>query len=209
MPVDPSQTRIYHITDVSNLDSIFGKGALLSDALMKKEATAPTEIGYANIKDRRLNIYQIPCCDNRFVGEFVPFYFCPRSPMLFTINNGNTGRPRGCQKTIVHLVSTVQHGYNLNVQWAISDGNAGSDYTTFSNEKSSLDKVNWEIVESWNWRGERLHTKATEFLVADYFPTKSFIGIGCHNEETADMARRIVAKHGLSIPVKVFPNWYY
>lgn len=27
--------------------------------------------------------------------------------MLFTINRGNTGRPANCQKSIVHLVSTM------------------------------------------------------------------------------------------------------
>ena len=46
--VDPSKTRIYHITDVSNLEAIFAEGALLSDALARKRATATTVIGYAH-----------------------------------------------------------------------------------------------------------------------------------------------------------------
>lgn len=53
---------------------------------------------------------RVDCCGGRFVGEFVPFYFCPRSPMLFTVNRGNTGRPLGCQRAIVHLVSTLAAG---------------------------------------------------------------------------------------------------
>lgn len=208
-PVDPSQTNIYHITDITNLDGILTEGDLLSDALLRKGTTPPTEIGYANIKERRLTQYRIACCDNRFVGEFVPFYFCPRSPMLWTINAGNTGREPGCQKTILHLVSTVQHGYNLRRSWAISDGNAGSHYTTFSNDAGALNGVNWDIVKSWSWKGDRLHIKATEFLVADRFPVSALIGIGCHNDNTAQAAREIVQRHSLNIPVKVIPNWYY
>lgn len=209
MPVDPAATHIYHITDITNLDGIFTKSELLSDALMRKEQTGPTEIGYSHIKDRRLTQYRIGCCKDRFVAEFVPFYFCPRSPMLFTINKGGTGRPAGCQTSILHLVSTVQHGYNLRQPWAISDGNAGANYTTFANDNDALERVNWEVVKSTNWAGERLHTKSTEFLVADRFPIAALIGIGCHNEDTAIQTREIVRKHGLAINVKVFPHWYY
>jgi hypothetical protein len=209
MPIDPSTKNIYHITDISNLAGILASGGIFSDAAMRNAATGPTEIGYAIIKERRLTEYRVQCCDDRFVGEFVPFYFCPRSPMLSTINKGNTGRPPGCQETILHLVSTVANGYNLNKQWTISDGNAGSAYTTFANDLQALDRVNWEIVESWNWAGERLHVKATEFLIADFFPVSALIGIGCHNEETAVKVRAILVQHNSRLKVKVFPKWYY
>jgi hypothetical protein len=126
---------------------------------MRKAHIGHTEIGYSHIKNRRLNEYQIACCGGRYVGEFVPFYFCPRSPMLCTINKGNAARPAGSQKSILHLVSTVQRGYDLGRAWAISDGNAGSAYTTFANDANALDRVNWEIVESWNWAGDRMHIK--------------------------------------------------
>lgn len=207
--VDPSKTRIYHITDVSNLEAIFAEGALILDALARKRAPSTTVIGYAHIKDRRLAQYRIACCGNRFVGEFVPFYFCPRSPMLYTINRGKTGRQPGCQATIVHLVSSVQNGYELQLPWAISDGNAGAPYTTFANDAQALERVNWEVVGSNDWKGERLNAKMTEFLVADRFPVSALIGIGCENPETAEMARQIVARYSPDLPVKVFKKWYY
>ena len=51
--------------------------------------------------------------------------------------------------------------------------------------------------------------KMTEFLVADTFPVTAMIGIGCHNEDVAEMARHIVLKYLMQTPVKVIPNWYY
>ena len=81
-------------------------GGLWSDARMAQQQPA-TVIGYGHIKERRMKEITVPCCANRFVGEFVPFYFCPRSPMLYSLNRGNTGRSPGCQRTVVHLVSTV------------------------------------------------------------------------------------------------------
>ena len=80
MPLPPEQRLIYHITDIDNLPSILAHGGLFSDAVMS--GRDPTVIGYDHIKRRRVTQIRVPCCGNRFVGEFVPFYLCPRSPML-------------------------------------------------------------------------------------------------------------------------------
>lgn len=40
----------------------------------------------SEIKRRRLEEIPVDCCSGRMVGEFVPFYFCPRSVMLFVIH---------------------------------------------------------------------------------------------------------------------------
>src|SRR5688500_15149185 len=101
MSVRPEQTQIYHITESDNLPGILAEGGLHSDTAMTLRN--PKVIGHTHIKERRMNEIRVGCCGGRFVGEFVLFYFCPRSPMLFTINKGNTGRPTGCQRTIIHL----------------------------------------------------------------------------------------------------------
>jgi hypothetical protein len=209
MPVDPTRTKIYHITDVSNLAGIIGSGGLFSDAQVRVANRNVTEIGYAHIKQRRLDEYKIPCCSGRAVGEFVPFYFCPRSPMLFTINKGSTGRPAGCQTNIVHLVSYVNRATALGRPWAISDGNAGAGYTNFSNENDALQKVDWSVVGSNSWGGDRLHIKMTEFLVADFFPAASFVEVGCHNSGVAAQVEQIMARLIPPLNVHVSPHWYY
>lgn len=136
---DPAKTYLYHITDIANLPSIVSGGRLLSDVLLG--AAAHTVIGYGHIKLRRMTELRVPCCGNRFVGEFVPFYYCPRSPMLYTVNKGNTGKPAGCQRDIVHLVTTVSRAADLGVPWAISDGNAGAWGTTYRCELAALDDL--------------------------------------------------------------------
>ena len=209
MPIDPAKTLLYHITDVANLQSIFDEGSLLSDAAMRAAGKDVTEIGYATIKWRRLNSYSVDCCNGRFVGEFVPFYFCPRSPMLFTINKGNTGRPPGCQTSILHLVSDVGRAWSLNKAWAISDGNAGAAYTTFSNAKDVLDGVAWDVVRSDAWSGDRMHKKATEFLIEESYPIDLFFGIGVHNQQVADQVENILNRNNLNLQVKVKKEWYF
>jgi len=201
------ETFIYHITDMSNLPKVIAAGGLLSDALLAQNNAEHTIIGYANIKQRRLN--QIAVKPSvRFVGEFVPFYYCPRSPMLLTINSGNTGRPEGCQKTILHLVSRVKHGVELGRDWAISDINAGIPYVGFYRDIDDLNKLNWEAIRANYWK-EVVDEKMAEFLVEDNFPWGSIIGIACFDEDVKAKVEGILegCEHRPMVIVK--RAWYY
>lgn len=162
----PEQVLIYHITDVENLPGILAAGGLRSDAAMA--AHEPTVIGYGHIKQRRMTEIRVDCCGGRFVGEFVPFYFCPRSPMLYAVNQGNAGRQRGCQRSIVHIVSTIGAAISQNRPWAISDGNAGAFHTEFFSDLAVLSQLDWEAIRATQWQG-RTHQKSAEFLLADFF----------------------------------------
>jgi ssDNA thymidine ADP-ribosyltransferase, DarT len=202
----PDQTLIFHITDVGNLEGILGEGGLLPDAIMNGRENE--KIGYDNIKERRLTETRIPCCGHKFVGEFVPFCFCPRTPMLFTINKGNTGRPFGCQQTIVHLVGPMAGGILTGSDWAISDVNAGTVYPTFSSEISFLQTLDWEAIRADSWSG-RASQKAAEFLVADFFPWTGFHQIGCHNSKVAEQVRSLLQNQNHIPAVSVERSWYY
>ena len=196
---------IYHITDVANLKAIVADGGLHSDATMQ---TRDYEgIGYSNIKKRRLEEIRVPCCGNRFVGEFVPFYYCPRSPMLYTINKGNTGRPVGCQTTIVHLVSRVGFAVDLGRQWAVSDGNAGAYHTSFFGELDAVRSLDWNAINADSWGG-RQHQKHAEFLVESFFPFKGFTEIGCYDANAAAQVATILGTAYKPL-VSVKRKWYY
>lgn len=192
MSIEPDKIAIYHITDVANLPSIIRSGGLKSDCAMAKVAHTP--IGYAHIKQRRMTEVRIPCRGDRFVGEFVPFYYCPRSPMLYVINKGATDRPAGCQQTIIHLVSTVATAVGTGRQWAISDGNAGAAYPSFYDDmKKGFAAIDWEAVRATDWRG-KTSQKSAEFLIADRFPWSAIHSIGCHNSKVAEDIQGILCK---------------
>ncbi|MCG9027364.1 type II toxin-antitoxin system toxin DNA ADP-ribosyl transferase DarT [Laribacter hongkongensis] len=209
MHIDLNKIRLFHITDISNLPSIVSNGGIFSDAAMRIAHADHSVIGYGDIKDRRLNQITVSCCDNRYVGEFVPFYYCPRSPMLYTINMGNTGRQPGCQKDIVHLVTTAIAGMSTGRDWAISDGNAGAFYTSFYNSPDSLINLNWEVINSNDWGGNRRNQKSSEFLVAEYFPWSEIKGIGCYNQEALERVKSAIANSPHNVPVRVLSDWYY
>lgn len=210
MPRDPAKTPIFHITDIENLPGIWAEEALLSDAILAQQGHNPAVIGYAHIKKRRLTEIVVDCRGNRFVGEYVPFYFCPRSPMLYTINRGNTGRPAGCQKEIVHLVSSVADGIACGDSWAVSDGNAGSPAANFYSTLDAIEALDWRAIDATNWQG-RTHQKMAEFLVADFFPWTSVRAIACYDAAAVQQVQELLLKfkpaHQPAVLVK--QRWYY
>lgn len=207
MSGNPDNILIYHITDVSNLSSIIQAGGLKSDCAMADEPHTP--IGYSHIKARRMKEIRVACRGNRFVGEFVPFYFCPRSPMLFVVNQGSTGREAGCQSTVLHLVSTVAVGMSLNREWAISDGNAGAAYACFyDNFDDGIAAIEWDAVRATDWRGLN-NQKSAEFLVDTFFPWSGIQSIGCRDSRIAEQVGSLLSRSPHRTAVNVEPNWYY
>jgi hypothetical protein len=206
MSANPEQALIYHITDVANLPSILAESGLRSDAVMAEKN--PTVIGYGHIKERRLTQIRVASCGGRFVGEWVPFYFCPRSPMLFTTNKGATGRPAGCQQTILHLVSRVSIGISLGRAWAVIDGNAGAFHTWFGSTLDAIHTLDWAAIRATDWQG-KTHQKSAEFLVADFFPWTGIHAIGCHNSKVAKQVQDLVDSQHHRPAVSVEPTWYY
>ena len=78
----PMQPKIYHIVHVDRLASILASNGLLCDARIIAQGAAGTTIGMNSIKQRRLTELTLSSYPDLYVGQCVPFYFCPRSIML-------------------------------------------------------------------------------------------------------------------------------
>jgi len=86
-PVNP---KIYHILHIDRLKSVIDNGGLWSDNEVVNQKLSGTVIGMDKIKQRRMTELRLRTYPDIFVGQCVPFYFCPRSVMLFLIYKGNS-----------------------------------------------------------------------------------------------------------------------
>ncbi len=100
----PPQPKIYHIVHLDRLKSIIADNYLWCDAEILKRQPPGTTIGMNNIKQHRLKKL-LSSHPDLCVGDCVPFYFCPRSVMLYVIYRANDPALtyRGEQDPIVHL----------------------------------------------------------------------------------------------------------
>ena len=172
----PARPVIYHITHMDNLPGIISAKGLWSDAAILEKGGNQAIIGMNEIKERRLRL-PVVCHPGDHVGEYVPFYFCPRSIMLFVIYRGNHPNLgyRGGQDPIVHLEADlleVVKWANLQSQrWAFTLFNAGAAYTEFRRVLSQLGEVDWEAVVAEDFRSPQIKEgKQAEFLVREFFP---------------------------------------
>lgn len=131
MTTPPARIYVYHITHVDNLAAIAASGGLLSDAAIIARGGPTAGIGMHGIKARRLKL-PVACYPGDSVGDYVPFYFCPRSIMLYIIycRNHPELTYRGGQEPIVHLEadlhSVVKWADQQGWRWAFSLSNAGA-----------------------------------------------------------------------------------
>ncbi len=211
----PAKPRLYHITHVDNLPSIISDGGLVSDAVMVARGGPQATIGMTNIKQRRLAL-PVDCHPGTKVGEYVPFYFCPRSIMLYLIYRGNHAELayRGGQEPVLHLEAdleaTVAWATAKRKRWAFSLSNAGASYTEFRSSLSQLGEIDWAAVGASDFRPAKVKEgKQAEFLVHEKFPWSLVTGVGACSVATMNKAAAAMARANHQPPVNVRREWYY
>ena len=203
---------IYHITHVNNLPGIIEAGCLWSDKRVQQQGVN-TVIGFDHIKRRRLEL-DVPCHPDTKVGDYVPFYFCPRSVMLFVIKcrHGELCY-QGGQRQIVHLVSTVDAAIKSTGKrlWAYSDGNAGAFYTNFFADIDQMNEIiDWQTVRARDWRDPAIQEKKqAEFLVYGSFPWAAFHEVGVIDQPMAKQVHQAIRSAAHKPSVRVRRDWYY
>ena len=181
----PAEPKIYHIVHVDRLSSIIADGNLWCDAeIARRQAVSPgtgTTIGLSSIKQRRLTRLTLASHPGLYVGQCVPFYFCPRSVMLYVISQANHTELayHGGQRPIIHLEADLRQSVAWAEQngrrWALTLSNAGAHYFEDRSDLAQLREIDWEAVQAIRWAGSGISPsvkegKQAEFLVEQSFP---------------------------------------
>jgi ssDNA thymidine ADP-ribosyltransferase, DarT len=148
------------------------------------------------------------------LGDFIPFYFWVKMPMLFTIRNGgNFVQNAMPAEDIVYLVCSLNKLTEVYKVFYFSDGHATNNLTTFYDNTKLADLpqiVDWDAVKAPYWGGQdNLNVKrkkqAELLLLADVSPG-FILGYGCYNE----FAHARLIQMGISKEkIKVIPQAYY
>ncbi len=210
----PQRPKIVHIVHVDRLRSIVNDGYLWCDEMAVKRSSPGTTIGIGQIKQRRLLKPLLSHPDLR-VGGCVPFYFWPRSVMLFVISRNHPELTyRGGQEPIVHLVAdlrrTVQWAENEKLRWAFTLSNAGAAYFEDRCSLRDLKDIDWEAVRARDWRDPTVKEhKQAEFLVESRFPWKLIDHVGVMTETIRSQVASILPADDPRPSVEVKRSWYY
>ena len=212
----PAHPKVYHITHVNNLAGMVADGVVWSDAVMIARGGPTHAIGMSEIKRRRVEELEVSVHPGTKVGDYVPFYFCPRSVMLFVIHCANNPSLtyRGGQGPIVHLESdletVVEWAEAQNRLWAFSLSNAGARYTSFRADLDDLDALDWTAIASNDFRGAAVkEPKQSEFLLHESFPLELVERVGVLSNGVRITTQQMLAGTPYRPRIEVQPSWYY
>ncbi|MFO1495549.1 MAG: DUF4433 domain-containing protein [Lysobacterales bacterium] len=210
----PPAPKLYHIAHIDRLPSIVADGQLWCDAELVRRAPVGTTIGMNSIKARRLNELRLSSHPTLHVGDCVPFYFCPRSVMLYLIHQRNHPEMtyRGGQGPILHLEadlkSVVAWADAQAARWAFTLSNAGSYFFEDRNDLARLDEINWTAVQARDWRAYK-DGKQAEFLIERRLPWHLIERIGVRSAAVYGQVINALPANGHRPKVEVLPDWYY
>ena len=211
----PKNPQIVHIVHVDRISSIVKEEYLWCDAEVAQRSLTGTTIGIGEIKQRRMP-RPLESHPTLKVGECVPFYFCPRSVMLYVIycRNHQSLKFRGGQEPIVHLVAdlrkTVRWAEDSRLRWAFTLSNAGAGYFEDRRTLDDLGDIDWDAVKAKYWSDPDIKDhKQAEFLVENRFAWHLVSHIGVMNETTRRQVAEALTGSEHRPHVEVKRNWYY
>lgn len=148
------------------------------------------------------------------LGNFTPFYFGVKMPMLYVIQNGGNFVEKATQATeIIYLACSLKAIINADLNCYFTDGHATDGLTSFY-DKSKIDNlseiIDWNSVKAPYWGGQEnlniKRKKQAEFLLQGDLSSTAIIGFGCSD----NLAKQQLVNLGIDeLKIKIIPDAYY
>jgi len=191
------QIKVYRMTHIDNIPHILRHGITHKKSLNSNPNFVT--IGDISLIDTR-NSKQVKVDNGNFfnfdaplitLGDFIPFYFGIKMPMLYVMQHGGNFVERPTPpEDIVYLICFISRIIQSDINYFFSDGHATADnYTTFY-DRSKINElptlIDWDAIKAPYWGGEEnldiKRKKQAEFLVAQDLPLEFIVSFGCYNE---------------------------
>jgi hypothetical protein len=214
------QINLYCITHINNIPHILQNGITHRNS----PNTNPNfvDIGDLSLIDTRSAKYvridngdfDNKNCSEILLGDFIPFYFGVRMPMMYVIQNGgNFVKDATPAQDIIYLVYPLSAIIHTDNEFYFSDGHATDNLTTFYNKNRIEDLpvlIDWDAVKAPFWGGQNnlniKRKKQAEFLVKNDLKYQYIKGIVCYNQTAK---QNLLNMNVEEEKIKIFPQAYY
>jgi len=213
MTINSGRNYCYRISHIENIPSILENG--LCTKYHPKASKKFLSIGNTEIIDVRDEM-QVKVSEYGKIGEYVPFYFTPKSMMLFNIITGYKQplvKKRAKEEIIV--IRCLISDLSQSGRFFFTDGQANvSSMTKHYDDLSDLDQIDWDIIQRTDFKRDSSDTDKTrryqaEFLVFEHVPAKFIESIHVYNDSSANFVKKELAKTDLLIPVHITKGYFF
>ncbi len=155
-----------------------------------------------------------PAASEITLGDYIPFYFGIKMPMLYVMQNGGNFVAKATPaQDIIYLVCSLKKVIEAGGEYYFSDGHATDRLTSFYDHtrlQQLPEIIDWGSIKSSYWGGQDnlniKRKKQAEFLVAKDIPPDMIFGFGCFNES----AKQNLTNMGVDeSQIKIIPNAYF
>jgi hypothetical protein len=179
---------IFRIVHVGNVSGILEQGTHCRNAPV--QIPGYRTIGNPELIEKRQH-REVPIPPGGKLGDYVPFYFTPYSPMMYNIKTGHGGIAKVPNEEITIVVSSLHRLADLGKAFVFSDRHAYLRTAQFYNELSQLDAVDWGILQQRDFKRdpdapEKIERYQAEALVHEHVPLDALLGLVCYTETVKD-----------------------
>jgi ssDNA thymidine ADP-ribosyltransferase, DarT len=207
--IDLSKLYLYRMTHIENIRHVNQYGITHRSSPNRNPDFVP--IGDSSLIDKRTN-FLLP--NQRRLGDYIPFYFGPRMPMLYVIQKGYSNVTSVSAEKIVYCITSVADVVCCrSIDFLFTDGHAVDGLSTFfaSVDLPTINQIiDQKAVRRQYWLDESdLDLKRrmeAEFLLSGDLPVSAIRGYAVYNE----WAKSILLDLGIpSTKLVVKPAFYF
>jgi hypothetical protein len=153
----------------------------------------------------------VPCGPGGTLGDYVPFYFTPFSPMLYNIKTGYNGIAKQPIEDIVILVSSLHYLKKKGVPFVFTDRHAYLKLAQFSDDLTNLGWIIWPVLQAKNFKKDdmdKFEKYQAEALVHKKMPLSGLMGIACYNDAVKTEMEKLCDSKGQKLEIVTRRNWF-
>ena len=204
----------YRITHIDNLRLLIQNGIVNKNHPNASEYYI--EIGNREIIDVR-SVLPVKISEYGMIGEYVPFYFTPKSIMLFNILTGywHPLVPQRKRDEIIVIRCLIENLKQL-PKWFFTDGQANirDGSVKHYNDLSYLYKIDWNIIQQSDFSKntndfERPRRYQAEFLVHHEVPFSNIESLNVYDQQTAIKVNTILNENNINLAVNIQPQYFF
>lgn len=209
--LNPSNAWIFRITHIRNVSWILANGLHCRNS----GRTDPefVTIGKPDIiamRDTRM----VPVPPHGTLSDYIPFYFTPKSPMLYNIVTGWGSIPRRSSSDIAIMVSSLRYLADAGIAALYTDRHAYLNTARFFSSLDHLDKIDWVPLQRHDFSRDvddpgKTERYQAEALVHRHLPIEHLSEIACCSDDRRELIEEMRDELGIELTIKVRRHWYF
>lgn len=210
--INQQKTYCYRITHINNLSLLLQNGII--NKHHPKANNNYIDIGNPEIIDVRSTV-PVRIGNYGMIGDYVPFYFTPKSIMLFNIITGywHPKVPRRSRGEILVIRCLISDLAAL-PQWFFTNGQANDMASDHYNNLKNLEEIDWHSIQNSNFSKsdgdyDRQRRYQAEFLVHRQVPLASVESLNVYNGQAANIVNQVLIQNSINLAVNIQPQYFF